>query len=319
MVKLAIPEGDLDVLAIGETVVDFISDEQSERLREVSTFRRYLGGSPANVAVHVAKLGGRAAVVSKTGAGAFGSFLRAELRAAGVDDGYLVMDGRVHTTLVFIARSSGTPEFQTLRGGDAQLEPRDVPREAVRRARVVHASTFALSRPPARYAVERAFEMAREADKLISLDPNYSPVVWPDLDEARRVLPRMLGYAAVTKPSLDDCRRFFGDHAPAETYLERFHELGPQVVVLTMGAEGILLSHEGHATHLSVPAVDAVDATGAGDAFWAAFLVALLDGNVLERCARFAREIVIRKLSTVGPVPGIIDREQVYRALDRAR
>ncbi len=318
MAKLTVPEGDLDVLAIGETVVDFISDEDSERLRDASTFRRYLGGSPANVAVHVAKLGGRAAVVSKIGAGAFGSFLRAELRAAGVDDRYLVMDRRVHTTLVFIARSSGTPEFQTLRGGDAQLEPRDVPGEAIRRARVVHASTFALSRPPARQAVEHAFELAREAGKLISLDPNYSPVVWPDLDEAREILPRMLAYAAVTKPSLDDCRRFFGDDAAAETYLQRFHQLGPPVVVLTMGAEGILLSRDGHVIHLPVPAVEAVDATGAGDAFWAAFLMALLDGNELERCARFGREIVARKLSTVGPVPGIIDREQVYRDLDQA-
>ncbi len=63
--------------------------------------------------------------------------------------------------------------------------------------------------------------------------------------------------------------------------------------------------------------MEAVDATGAGDTFWAAFLVALLDGNVLERCARFAREIVIRKLSAVGPVPGVIDREEVYQALDR--
>ena len=67
----------LDVLTIGETLVDFISTEQVEDgLRHATTFQRYLGGSPANIAVYVSKLGGHAAIVSKTGIGAFGQFLK---------------------------------------------------------------------------------------------------------------------------------------------------------------------------------------------------------------------------------------------------
>lgn len=101
-----------------------------------------------------------------------------------------------------------------------------------------------------------------------------------------------------------------------EAYIARFHEMGPKTVVLTMGADGVLLSEEGTITHIPARPVEVVDATGAGDAFWAGFLVALLDGNSLRRCALFAREIVELKLTTVGPLPATIDRQAVYARVD---
>ncbi len=309
-----LPTGDIDVLAVGETVVDFLADTDTEWLREVEVFRRHLGGSPANIAVYVSKLGGSAAIVSKTGIGAFGTFLKGALRAAGVGVEYLVMDHRVHTTVIFVSRTAGTPEFEALRHGDYMLEPDDVPEEAVARARVVHASTFGLSRPPCGDAVERAFRLAQDHGKLVSLDPNYSPVVWPQTDEARRILAEMFAYADLTKPSLDDCRRFFGDDVAPEAYVERFHELGPHVVVLTMGGAGILLSVGGELTHVPVHPVEVKDATAAGDAFWAGFLVAVLDGHPLDLCARFAREVAERKLITIGHLPGPIDRAEILES-----
>jgi sugar/nucleoside kinase (ribokinase family) len=74
-------EGFLDVLTIGEMVVDFISAEKTDTLSNASTFTRYLGGSPANIAVYVSKLGDTAAVVSETGSGPSGSSSRASSRA----------------------------------------------------------------------------------------------------------------------------------------------------------------------------------------------------------------------------------------------
>lgn len=315
---MKIPEGDLDLVAIGETLVDFISEEEAESLREAYTFRKYQGGSPANIAVNVAKLGGTSAVISKTGIGNFGQFLKAELQRAGVITDYVVMDHLVHTTVIFISRTEGTPDFEAFRAGDYQLEPAEVNEEAIERARVIHASTFALSREPCRSAVEKAFQRAASEHKIISLDPNYSRQVWPNYREAKRVLERMLGYATITKPSLDDATRVFGPGEEPEDYVRRFHDMGPPIVVLTMGAEGILLSEEGEMTYIPARPVDVVDATGAGDSFWAGFLTALLDGNSLQRCVLFAREIVERKLTTVGPLPDSIDREGLYARVDAA-
>lgn len=311
-----LPQGDLDVLAVGETLVDFISVEETDWLRKAYTFRKYQGGSPANIAVYVAKLDGKSAVVSKTGIGAFGQFLKSELRKAGVITDYLVMDHRVHTTVIFVSRTKRTPDFEAFRSGDYHLEPREVGEDAVKRAKVVHASTFALSRQPCRSAVEKAFQLAQQHGKIISLDPNYSPQIWPEYKEAKEVLRRILGYATITKPSLDDATRIFGRNKEPEAYVELFHDMGPEIVVFTMGADGVLLSEGGTITHIPARPVEVVDATAAGDAFWAGFLVALLDGNSLRRCALFAREIVEHKLTTVGPLPETIDRQEVYAQVD---
>ena len=96
-----------------------------------------------------------------------------------------------------------------------------------------------------------------------------------------------------------------------------FHDLGPETVIFTMGKEGILISESGRITaHVPVRPVEVVDATGAGDSFWAGFLVALLDGNAVERCVLFAREVVETKLASKGPLPSDIDRAEIYARLE---
>lgn len=313
---MKIPTGDLDMVAIGETLVDFISLEETDWLRNAYTFRKYLGGSPANITVHVAKLGGSSAIISKIGIGAMGQFLKAELQRAGVLTDYLIMDHRVHTSVIFISRTARTADFEPFRSGDFMLEPREIDEAAIKRARIVHASTFALSRDPCRSAIEKAFKLAQQNDKIISLDPNYSPVVWPNYQQAKETICHMLSYATLTKPSLDDATRIFGPGKTPEEYIQLFHEMGPSIVVFTMGAQGVLLSQEGKLSHIPARPIKVVDATGAGDSFWAGFLVALLDGNPLERCVLFAREIVERKLTAVGPLPHSIKRQEIYARID---
>jgi fructokinase len=163
--------------------------------------------------------------------------------------------------------------------------------------------------------VTRAFKLAHALGKIVSFDPNYSPRIWPNRQDALHVLSKIFQEVTITKPSLDDAYRLFGAGDPPELYIARFHTLGPEVVVFTMGAEGTLLSYDGQITHIPARKVEVVDATGAGDAFWAGFLTALLDGNTLHQCALFARQIAERKLTTAGPLPGNIDRQAVYKNL----
>ncbi len=311
--NLTLPTGDIDLLAIGETLIDFISEETVPSLREAETFRRFQGGSPGNIAGNVARLGGKGGLISKIGDDAFGRYCKAELDQVGVVTDYLVMDPTVRTTVIFVSKTIGTPDFSDYRAGDAELTPQEIPEEAIRRSRVVHASTFALSRRPCRDAVVHAFQLAQKHGKLISLDPNYSPRIWPDQDEAMDVLQQLYALATLTKPSLDDASRLFGSGLAPEAYIERFHAWGPRLVVLTMGKDGAIVSIDGQQTRIQPLPVKVVDATGAGDAFWAGYLVSLLDGHDPVFSAHVAQAVVARKLERVGPLPPSMDREALYR------
>jgi len=316
----ALPDApDLDVVAIGELLIDLISTEPAPSLRDSAGFGRHQGGAAANLAVNVAKLGGRSAIVAKTGIGAFGQYCKNELNRFGVLTDYLVMDHRVRTTMVFVARTAGTPDFEVARQGDAALRPEDVPEEAIARARIVHTTAFALSREPCRSAVLHAVRLAKQQKKLVSLDPNYHPDVWRDLFEARAVLGEMYRFVDLTKPSLDDAERLWGPGRSPEEYVRIYAELGAGTVVLTMGAEGAIVRHDGENTYVAPRDLEVADATGAGDAYWSGFLVAWLDGHSPEECGLFAREVVERKLRTVGPLPQNLDRRDLYAAIGGQR
>lgn len=316
MYRTAAQREPLDILAVGEIVVDFISDEKTDSLDNAATFRRYLGGSPSNIAVQASKLGGETAVISKTGIGSFGKFLKSELQRHGVSTRYLVMDHLVNTSIIFVSSTDGTPDFEEFRSGDFMLEPGEVSEEAISRARVVHASTFALSREPCRSTVFRAFDLAEDQGKIVSFDPNYSRRVWPDYREAVHTIRDIYRRVGITKPSLDDAGRVFGGGYSPEQYVEMFHDLGPRTVVLTMGSEGTLVSEDGQLTgHVPARDIEVKDATGAGDSFWAGFLMALLDGDPPLRAAVFGREIAEMKLARVGAMQEEMDRAEIRARL----
>jgi len=296
-------------------LIDLISDQPAPSLRDSAVFGRHQGGAAANLAVNVAKLGGRSALVAKTGIGAFGQYCKNELNRFGVLTDYVVMDHRVRTTMVFVARTAGTPDFEVARQGDAALRPEEVPEEAIARTRLVHTTAFALSREPCRSAVLHAVRLARQQGKLVSFDPNYHPDVWRNLFEARSVLGELFRHVDLTKPSLDDAERLWGSGHSPEKYVEIYAELGARTVVLTMGPEGAIVRHNGENTWLPPRDLEVADATGAGDAYWSGFLVAWLDGHGPKRCGLFAQEVVERKLRTVGPLPQHLDRRDLYAAI----
>ncbi len=155
-----VPIGEL-VVPIGELVVAFSSIAQTDTLRNATTFRRHLGGSPTNIAVYVSRLGGTAALITKTGIGAFGKFLKSQLGRHGVLADYRIMDHRTNTTLVFVSSTSGTPNFEEFRGGDYLLSSAECSEEAVERACVDNSSAFDLSREPCRPALSEGSSVER--------------------------------------------------------------------------------------------------------------------------------------------------------------
>ncbi len=311
----------LDLLAVGETMIDFISHEMAHSLRTAGQFSRYLGGQPANVAVYVAKLGGRSAVITKLGSDYFGEYLEDQLQHHGVNTEAVSRTGEAATTNAFVTRTVSIPDFQVNRGADALLAVRQVDEDMISRASIVHTSAFALSKDPQRLAVRRAMRMGKRLGKIVTLDPNYDPRVWPDKVEAWEVLAEVMPYVTIVKPSLEDARRLFDfnmdEETLEETALEEFHDLGAEIVILTRSGGVVTVSEGGSVERVGpLPKVQIENVTGARDAFWSAMLMAHLDGKDWPEAIRFAHEVASLKLGVEGHVERMIDREALYAGLE---
>lgn len=309
-----------DLIAIGEALVDLISDQIVPALNQAEQFQRFLGGEATNVALNVARLGGRAALIACVGEDGFGSYIRQQLDEAGVAVNYVRVTSQSPTTVAVNARQTATPDFIIYRGADAHILPDERYLEAIRASRAVHTSAFALSREPARSTILQALKVARQSGCLVSLDPNYHPRIWPDVADAnfQTVLVDACQWVNVVKPSLDDCARLFGPGMSPLACAERLLSWGPEIVALTMGHEGVLVvTADGDRRHVQPGDAEVADVTGAGDAFWAGLLTALLDGYSPYEAACLGQMVAEIKISTVGPVPQMPDRDSLYRRLER--
>jgi len=312
---------DYEVLAVGETLVDFISNRQATSLRTADEFTRYLGGQPTNVAVYAAKLGARSAVLSMVSQDRFGEFLEEELRYHGVDTRHLLKSDQLPTTSVFLTRTTGEPDFQVNRGADTLLTIQETSEELIKHSKVVHTSCFALSREPTRSAVRRALRLAKRHDKIVSLDPNYNPRVWPDKIEAWEVLAQIMPYVTLIKPSLKDARYLFDPNLEEEELetacLERFHNLGAEVVIFTRSGGKVTVSNGSDIQHIGpLPMVEVNSVIGGSDAFWGGLLIAHLDGKSWPEAICFAHQIAAHKLANVGHVQDNINRQEIYQNLN---
>lgn len=258
-------------------------------------------------------------MVAKVGADSSGRFLVDRLRSHGVLTDAIVADPRHRTSEAHVG--SGEMSCCPIRDADFHLRADEIDVGLVGECRILHTSVFSLSREPARFAVLDAVKLAKEEGKLVSLELNYRPEVWPDRQEALHIVEGLLPSVDAVKPSLEDARSLYGEMAPEE-YLHRFAGLGPPLVVLTTGAQGCLLSHEGRVTKVPGYAAKAVDTIGAGDAFWAGFLLRWLGGRSPVDAARFGNAVAALKVATVGaiaPLPpaGRVDAELESRLRDK--
>jgi fructokinase len=303
-----------DLLALGEALVDLISTTVTASLSEARTYNRFMGGQVTNLAVNMALLGKRSTIAACVGEDGFGRFLKGQIENSNVITDHLQFTAEAPTSLSIMTRETQTADFLIARGADAYLRSTPAIEAAAASSRIVHASAFGLSREPARTTILNALQIAHEAGGLVSLDPNYHPKIWPDTSDFPAILKEAYRYATLSKPSLDDCSRLFGHGQEPADYVRKFLDWGCQIVALTMGARGLLLAtSSGDLYHVQSNAIPVVDATGAGDAFWAGFLTELLNGAAVVDAARMGQVVAEIKLGKVGPLNQLPDADVLRR------
>lgn len=305
----------IDMVAVGELLVDFISQEECKTLNDATIFQRFPGGSPANLVANMARLGKRAALIACVGNENLGKYLIHEAAKVGVLTNSIVTDPVAPTSIVMVTRTDATPDFIAYRTADRMLQPAHISDEMLSDSKIFHTTCFALSREPAQSSILDGMKRAVRAGCRISLDANYAPSIWGDRAEAQKIIREYCAENAFVKISLDDIARLFDDTAmTADVAIATFHNWGAEIVCLTLGKDGSVVSWAHGAKKVNCPTrqVKVIDATGAGDAFWAGFLTAWLDRHSPAECGLAGSNLAAMKLSTEGGLPNRIDKSRIY-------
>lgn len=269
---------DLDAICLGEALIDFVSTEPVASVAEAPAFVPAPGGSPANCAVALARLGVKTGFVGKVGDDPFGHLLASTLARNGVDVGNLAFDAEARTALAFVALDAvGRPDYVFFRhpSADMRLRPDELDAGYLSSARVFHTGSIILSAEPSRSTAIAALRIASEAGLLVSLDPNVRMSLWSSPEELRRVMLPLLPLTDVVKLSEEDLSPLVGTSDPTEG-CARLRERGARLVVVTRGEDGCFCQNALGSQLVPGWQVDVVDTTGAGDAFMGGLLAGLL-------------------------------------------
>ncbi|MEL6391259.1 MAG: carbohydrate kinase [Bacteroidota bacterium] len=296
-----------DCIAVGEALVDLISTQYANSLEQVSSFDMHPGGSPANLGGNLARLGRKVKFVGSIGNDGAGQLIQASLSSTGLELSDLRKDSRP-SSLILVTKSHDLPAFTAYREADAQILPSQFPAHQINKARLFHTTAFGLSREPARGAIMNAARQVVSNGVQLSIDVNYAIEIWPDREEAQRVLTEYIEMGALVKMSEVDYERLFkapiGDPSKVG---QQILSMGAGLLCLTLGKEGAYLFSEDQTIFMPSRPIEVVDTTGAGDAFWAGFLHGWLSGYGLEKCGLSGRQLAEMKLTHLGPLPRTVE------------
>jgi 5-dehydro-2-deoxygluconokinase len=306
-----------EVLTVGRVSVDLYPEQIGLPLAEVRTFRKMLGGSPTNVAVAAARLGRRSAVVTKVGEDPFGDYVRRALESFGVDATRVGTRPTLRTPLAFceIFPPDRFPLlfYREPKAPDLELEAGDLDLNAALLVPLLWTTGTGLSEEPSR-STTLAFLAGRDRRPVTVHDLDYRAVFWPSPEEAARWNREALSYATVAVGNVEEVAVVVGRDLPAERAARALLELGPEVAVVKLGAEGVLGATAEQTVSVPALEVEVVNGLGAGDGFGGALCHGLLAGWPLERTLRFANAagaLVATRLGCADDMPTLAEVEEL--------
>jgi fructokinase len=319
----------LDVVCFGEILWDMFEARPRGDEPIARTFRRELGGAPANVATGLARLGVRSAVVGGVGRDRFGDALRAHLAADGVDTRFVLrLPNR--TGLTFVTRDRrGEPEFLFYRHDSADLAvlPKHIV-PAMARARWVLVGTSTLMQRGLARATARFLDLAERAGALVFVDLNVRAHLWSSRKAMQRAIGELAARASLVKASDADLRAVSG-RAGDVGWLARH---APQASWLVTRGAGVASAIGEHGEeHMKAMPARCVDATGAGDAFIAGAVATLVaagatpgtpawrDARVWRAALRAGHIMGKKAVSRPGAVAGLTNLGRARAVIDHVR
>ena len=316
-----------DVIALGELLIDFTMNGQSEQGNNL--FEACPGGAPCNVLALLNKMGKKTAFVGKVGKDQFGTLLRNTISEAGIDASHLVTDEEVNTTLAFVHTfPDGDREFSFYRnpGADMMLHEDEVDEEFVKDTRIFHFGTLSMTHDGVRAATKKAVSAAKDGGCLISFDPNLREPLWSSLDLAKEQMEYGLSMCDILKISDNEIQFVSGkeDYDEGNAYLQEKYKI--PLILLTMGKDGSCAYYKGMRVERPGFSVKTIETTGAGDTFGGSSLTYLLEHDFdslteeqLGEMLTFANAAAAIVTTKKGAIKAMPKREEVLELTESGK
>ena len=310
--------------AIGEALIDFVPSRPGKPAADIR-YTPAVGGAPLNVAAAYARLGGESYILSQVGDDAFGAQIAATAQAAGVDTRYLKRSRAAKTALAFVTlHDNGEREFAFYRDPSADMlyQPENLAAITPQPGDILHYCSVSLTPGPMRDAHRAAIERFRAAGATVSFDINLRLPLWPNPAELYAAVQEYLPLADILKISDDELEFVTGERDPARG-VGQLQRGAVKHVIYTRGAQGAAwYDADGQRGAVDAYPVQAVDATGAGDAFIGGLLAemsrlnlnlhqALTDEHIAALLHHAAAVGAITTLQR-GAINSMPDREQLH-------
>jgi 5-dehydro-2-deoxygluconokinase len=317
----------LDLISMGRAAVDLYGEQIGARLEDQTSFAKYLGGCPANIAVGASRLGLKTAMLTRVGDEHNGRFVRETLAAEGVDVSHVTTDPKRLTALVFLAikdRDTFPLVFYRHDCADMAVSEQDFDAGFVGSAQALLVSGTHFSQPA---TAQACFAAIRHARKFV-FDIDYRPVLWgltsPGMGEQRFVaskhvttkLQEVIRLAHLVIGTEEEFHIAAGCEDTEEA-LRRIRALTGAVLVVKRGPLGCTVHTPEKALVGKGFPVEVYNVLGAGDGFAAGFLSGWLRGMPLEECARRANACGALVVSRHGCAPAMPSRGELDLFLSR--
>lgn len=272
-----------DVTALGELLIDFTDSGLSSQGNPI--LEANPGGAPCNVLSMLSRLGKKTSFIGKVGNDGFGHMLAGAIEEQGINSEGLCFDDEVHTTLALVLKKeNGDRDFSFYRnpGADNHLNESEVRTDLIEESRIFHFGSLSLTDECVRKATEKAVDVAKKSDCLISFDPNLREPLWKSLDDAHREIAWGLSVCDVLKISDNEIIWFTGkeDYDEGVSFLQEQYP-NIRMICLSLGADGSRIYKDGK--RVEVPAFlqkETIETTGAGDTFCACILNMILENGL---------------------------------------
>ena len=327
----------LDVICMGRAAVDLYGQQVGGRLEDMQSFAKYLGGSSANLAAGLARLGVRSSMLTRVGDEQMGRFVREALACEGVDVSHVVTDPRRLTALVILG-ISGEDSFPHIfyreNCADLAIEADDFDEDYIASSRSLAITGTHLSTPHSREVVLQAVRFARRNDVKVVLDIDYRPVLWglvaPGSGEERFAVSDAA--TGSMRELLPDCDlvvgteeeiRIAGAADSTIDSLRNIRERSAAAIVVKRGATGcsvfdsVIPADIDSGISVAGVEVDVFNTLGAGDAFLSGFLLGWLDGAAWSECGTLGNACGALVVSRHGCTPAMPTKAELENYIAR--